>query len=1372
MIRNSTAPIAGSARNLALPFLALLLLGCFLAPTAQAAVYHPFIGSFGPKGVGQSGNFYFNSPGQVLVDPGSHDVYVLANSKKTSEANFFRFTENGEPDPFIAGPGAGTNKMYLPALDLAMAPPGAPAGTAGDIYAVVEGGVKVYSSEGVLLGTIDGAGNPHSGSRKSQSVDVDSAGNVYILYPSEPPEYPDSHVDKYVPSANPLSNSDFDSQLSVEDLALEALHLAPSAFYALDNVPALPHRRLRYPLAFPGGGGSATVSPENIMPTSNVTDGVFTTNVSNGDQYEQHIYDDGRRGVRGIRQFDDAGNLTSFINPIGDEHGSKMDLDPNTGRIYIPVKDFFEREEKEGSASDIQKGTIDIYGAGQPLESPAAAIDPVVDFDYKSAHFTGTVNPGGSGQFQEIAYYFACRPSEACPIQPGVETQVSIPGDDTDHAVSGDVTGLKPETTYEVELIARNVLFPAQFAFLSPLPLPSIIGRSTTTFETAPSEEAAAPKVTIVPVAGIGGSTATFSGTVNPNAPEAAPTSAENEDKYRTTWYFECVPSCDGGGGELAADNSAHEVVQQALDLAPGTAYTVKLVAENSGGLETAETTFETSKAPPSVRYMESAPASLVTDAGARMTGLIDLNNSGDLTDCQFEYGPTDSYGSTVPCEFQQAEGDDVFVAADATGLDPDTAYRFRLVASNSTGPATGSDNHFRTLLAAGESNSSCPNKAVRVEQKATFLPDCRAWEMVSPPDKNGGGIHFESWNVPMSADGNTVAFQSHGSFGDTNGAGVVGLTQYISRRGADGWGEALGITPLSPPNQFPVFEGNSLVSFMSEDLSHAIVVGPDLPQVGDDTPEAMNDYWLDTRTRALSTITRSLADTPEPKEFGTNDDNGAGVTGGSSADQKVIAFKAETRLLPEAPSDVTSVYEWEEGTLRLASILPDGSPAVAGATIPPTGEMPGTVSRDGSLVTFAAAKEGQQQLYVRRNHTDTVWVSEPEGSAAVTAPADVWLQYITPDSRHILFRTNSQLLDEDTNSLADLYMYTDGPDPDSEQNLTLISSGQKTGSLIPGIAMGGNDGTTSSVMGTSDDASYIYYLSPVSSSTNELWLWKRGMRQVVVAPQPGFGVGTGVNSLPSVTQVSHDGTRLVTMFTPSNLAGRGLSGRATANSRQMYVYDDEREMLLCASCRQTTLGSGEEPVTSHGVILEPRFSLHELSTGADTTWRNLPRYLSADGNHLFFSTEEELVAEDKNEVFDAYEYDLRTGRQRLLSSGRGETPSILANASADGRSVAILTKQQLVGRDVDSLRDLYMSRVDGGFAEPPPPPTPCVGDGCRGPIPQAPTDLSPSTPRFSGPGNPKPKHHKPRRHRKKKHSAKKHSTKKHSNKHKRGSAK
>jgi hypothetical protein len=733
--------------------------------------------------------------------------------------------------------------------------------------------------------------------------------------------------------------------------------------------------------------------------------------------------------------------------------------------------------------------------------APVATIEAPTEVGYVTAHFKGKINPeaGPSTTCWRFEYVRKAKleaneegwewANFECMSEEESAKSEELP-------VSLDFGSLRAGTVYLVRLTAANDE-----------------GESTSSEKEFKTKDVTPPSVTLEAPGALAAHSATFSGTVNPNAPEAAPASSEVEAGYRTHWGFECEPSCgfaSGGEGELAATNAPKGVEGEA-NLKGNTTYVLKLWAQNAAGKTVEETTFETPPAEvaPSVSYLTSAPVSIVNDTEARLIGIVHTNEAGSLTGCFFEYGPTAAYGSTVPCSQAPVdENGDVYARGDVTGLTANTAYHFRLVASNAFDTGAGGDNHFTTLQAPSAEPASCPNEALRIEQKVTFIPDCRAYEMVSPPDKNGGNVEMGEWDAPTSPDGNSVAFISKGSFGDTRGSGSIGYTHYLATRGANGW-QTHGITPLSSPGAHAEFVAPTGLTRFSEDLSHVLLTAYDLPGVSDDIVDGQNSYWEDTRSGELKTISKSFADKPSTIEFLFNNPTGFGT----SADDRLLSFSASIRLLPEAPAGVPSMYEWEEGELRLAGILPDGSLASEGSTSP-KGEgqfMNTTVSPDGSLVTFLAPVEGQKQLYVRRVHSSTAWVSEPEGTG-VTAPEDVQFEYITPDSRHILFSTTSQLLPEDTNSLRDLYMYTDSPDPASESNLSLISSGQEQGAVWdePGFIL-------DAVMGTSSDGSYVYYAGQGESSDPTVYLWKSGSRHPVIALDRQIIEGVAGN--PSVSQ-------------------------------------------------------------------------------------------------------------------------------------------------------------------------------------------------------------------------------------------------------------
>lgn len=104
----------------------------------------------------------------------------------------------------------------------------------------------------------------------------------------------------------------------------------------------------------------------------------------------------------------------------------------------------------------------------------------------------------------------------------------------------------------------------------------------------------------------------------------------------------------------------------------------------------------ELESAPPMVA---TRPAGAVTATTATINGEVDAQ--GLETRYSFEYGTSTSYGASAPAS-GGAAGSGVSehaVNTTLTGLQPDTTYHYRLLASNGAGASTGADATFRTAL-------------------------------------------------------------------------------------------------------------------------------------------------------------------------------------------------------------------------------------------------------------------------------------------------------------------------------------------------------------------------------------------------------------------------------------------------------------------------------------------------------------------------------------------------------------------------------------------------------------------------------------------------------------------------------------------------
>jgi hypothetical protein len=122
---------------------------------------------------------------------------------------------------------------------------------------------------------------------------------------------------------------------------------------------------------------------------------------------------------------------------------------------------------------------------------------------------------------------------------------------------------------------------------------------------------------------------------------------------------------------------------------------------------------------------------------------------------------------------------------------------------------------------------------------------------------------------------------------------------------------------------------------------------------------------------------------------------------------------------------------------------------------------------------------------------------------------------------------------------------------------------------------------------------------------------------------------------------------------------------------------------------------------------------------------------MSADGRTVAFVTSQPLLARDVNQGTDIYEW--RDGTVHLISDGvrsfpGGLTPPEVRGVDADGQDILFaLVAPGLTGFEQDGQRNLYDARIDGGFM-PPSPLVHCAEDSCQGPLQGAPALEGPAS--------------------------------------------
>jgi hypothetical protein len=671
----------------------------------------------------------------------------------------------------------------------------------------------------------------------------------------------------------------------------------------------------------------------------------------------------------------------------------------------------------------------------------------------------------------------------------------------------------------------------------------------------------------------------------------------------------------------------------------------------------------------------------------------------------------------------------------------------------------------------AARAQAPCPNEQLRAEQPyGPRLPDCRAYEMVSPLEKDDYDAISPTYDATRaSPSGEALTWESEGSFVDAEGHQF--LNQYVARRGADGW----STHPITPPYiaYYTLTRDPYEAMAFTPELSEG-VAATDVPLTGEALPEYENLYLVD------------LASTPLSYRLVTNGKPYGKARHQIATDPPEVAGVA-TDLSHVVYTELEHVSEWVNGTLSLTSITPEGEPmksAEAGG-----GQQPGrdytpsrdndswrSVSADGSRVFFTGPdingpETPDRQLYVRGDGASTVEVSKSQRTPEDPAgPESARFQGASVNGSRVFFTSCAKLTDDATASIEakgptpcfpgepgagdDLYEYNleTGVLTDlTVDKLTAEKVGNPDGAKVLGVA------------DISEDGSYVYFVAegtltvgknaegkePGAEEPNlyvahlEDGSWTTKYITTLVRPARYLGQGVGQeggdsedwDESPALNAVREtpDGTHLAFLSTKSLTGYDNADANTGKPDTEIFSYDALTEKLTCASCNSR----GAQPIGSSSLdtIQQLPYALQGYT----------PRNYSENGGRLFFNSEDALVPHDSNGRQDVYEWeqagegscDQANGCIFPISDVAGNYESFFLDASPSGNDAFFATEDQLVPSDTDFHVDIYDARVDGGFPVSTEPPSCDNGDSCKGPVsPQPGVFGAPASATFSGAGN------------------------------------
>lgn len=817
---------------------------------------------------------------------------------------------------------------------------------------------------------------------------------------------------------------------------------------------------------------------------------------------------------------------------------------------------------------------------------------------------------------------------------------------------------------------------------------------------------------------GFGGGGATLNGTANPRGFILSEcrfeylTDAEYLSNGKTFAGASTAP-CAESFAQIGAGTAPVPVHASVTGLNPAGRYRFRLVIANKYG--------SSQGAPALFGPPEAVPGPTLSVGYGEAVLRASVDTSGLPAQYRFDYGTSESYGaSTAVGELAPADGP-VAVQSGLTGLAEGTTYHYRLVAENDAGTAQGPDQTFTTLERMAP--QSCANSEYRTGLSAK-LPDCRAYELVTPAETNGltpgaghnsgtAGDGFNNWLVtPRGADaGERVSYFTLGTLPGFDGNGLFDgyrAQRDVGEHPAAGWTSTLfGPSYDESPADF---------SHSSSQLGVA--------------SDQLYSFW---RVDPALELSQTLEQGTYLRTSGGFEPLGRGVSGGGpvtdlQAEANYIGpaglhviFSSKAHLSDSTPPQGTrAIYERAAGSAVASPVSTKPSGGAFGA-----GEEATYVaaSEDGASVLFRVGGT----LFLHRLGQTVEIVKGPNTFAGVSE-----------DGSLVFYAATAS-----------------GDSPAS-----LFACAASAGSCAGGGANPPLEIAPNSVfVNVSPDGSKVFFTSKevlTGSEANEagetgeagernLYSWDFNTHIITFLGQLDLQDFEGFNG---AAEVALDAW--TTAINPGQLIGRATSPTRTTPTGEVFLfqshakltaYDNEEhgeiyryapaaeagERLICVSCDPSAAAP-----TSDAMLEDNR------SEGSTIDRTTMIANLTDDGQLVFFHSRDRLLPEDSNSVTDVYEWKAKgaggcrrtSGCLALISSGQGESDSLLYGMSADGRDVLFRTREKLVGSDVPGSSSLYDARVGGGIPEPVSPAA-CQGDACQpasNPPPVLPSPSSSST--------------------------------------------
>jgi hypothetical protein len=689
----------------------------------------------------------------------------------------------------------------------------------------------------------------------------------------------------------------------------------------------------------------------------------------------------------------------------------------------------------------------------------------------------------------------------------------------------------------------------------------------------------------------------------------------------------------------------------------------------------------------------------------------------------------------------------------------------------------------------------ACPNEAIRATQTSevlptgtTYLPNCMALEMVSPPKK----LAQEAGELAaFSTDGNRVLFKSKAALAGTPGQQAFVGDSYVASRGAGGW----ATTPTTAPAAAQITVGGNTAGgpyAFAPDLGCWTLFGATQRQKSAGEGQIF-DGCLGGAFAALSPVLVPIDDSSGSTATLAANFASAGTAADLSATVFLVNKSSTAYLSGDPRSDQVSAEAGAATNSYLAFHDSAGQPALqllardkagvvyggrCGSTLGSNrgGLNQGAISADGSRIYFSTrlaqppslgsagppcSTANPLRILERTDSGEGPEIASllPGAPADWEAPGDDLFQGASVDGSRVFFNTPRKLAasDQDSSSEAcsselgaskgcDLYLY-DADLPTGER-LVQVSAG---GNGDPTPGQGAN--VLNSVLAISSDGSHAYFAAQGVLTTDpspagavaqlgqpNLYLYRRDAAHpggetafigtLAAADQPkswgkGMSFLSGAYAVPLLAGAEGGDGHVLFLVSRAPLSGNDADGARA----DVFRYDAGAATLQCVSCAPG--GPDAAPFDASAGFGDNVPSSNFAEQG---------RWASEDGQTVAFATPEPLSPGDLDFANNPYLW--RAGQLVRLPGKVGEKgfeqEDQLPVLSASGEEVGFSTDAPLLPQDGDTARDAYLVRAGGGFPNPAPPLLcdPLSEGSCQGPASRSAPQPGTATDALIGPGN------------------------------------